>query len=171
MWNLDTQPTDESSEESSGVTLPRQILLGARTGATIDAEDFSGNNTLINLCNSAVLKNIEGRTVIARQPTKLEDIIRTVLRVSHRDLVHNAEFLADDLLEEFIDKAVDLSEPEIATTIKQSFPTIADTDLMRGMQAFSDAEYDQHQGIYEMTLVRPATMLAGWLILTESRRL
>jgi hypothetical protein len=127
----------------------------------------------MNLSNSTITRTVNRTEIIVRRTTELSDVVRAVLRVSHFDLnvvqKANLGHLTEEVLGTFDSSGITLADPDIVVAIEEKLPKIAKTDLMRGMDAFREAEFDQHQGTYESTIIKPAILLAGWMILTESQ--
>jgi hypothetical protein len=151
--------------------LSGHVLLGRSVLKMVKPEEFEGNRVLMNLSNQDLYSNVRGVKKIVRRQTQLEDIIRTVLNITHNNMSQGEELDLDELLENLLEEykqSIDLTDKNISEAIDDKIPKIANTDLMKGMDAFAEAEYNQHQGSYEHTLILPARRLAGWMILRET---
>lgn len=148
------------------------ILIGKLTQTPIEPVMFDGNTTLLNSSNLDLYHHVNGSKEQIRKRTLPLDVVKSVLKITHADLSITDKDRLSATVDHFVEKleteGIDLSDRDIAEAIKEKSQKIGKLDFMRGMQAFRDAEYEQHQGIYEHTIIIPATRLASWLILREA---
>lgn len=149
-----------------------EVVIGRTTNIEINLEDFLGSSTLINLSNIDISKTVNRKAHLVRKKTEPEDVVRSVLKISHADEFERdrarLEQTTEDLFTDFHASGMNLADRFIVEALEEKYEKIKTTDLMRGMAAFREAEYEQHQGIYDLTIIKPAILLASWMITKES---
>lgn len=158
------------------------VVLGRVTDLSIDETDFRTSNTIIKMSAAATdrqlgHKNVNHKRVEyvikeGRKATTPLDVVKTVLPKTHKDL---GEIVLKNLLDQVGEEYV-LYENEVQnigfdsmTHAVAEHPTqVGNTDLMRGMVAFTDATQEQWGTVYDDTVLRPSQTFARWLLLTEN---
>jgi hypothetical protein len=145
------------------------IILGRDTNVTVEPDDFLDCQTLIHLSNNDVMGTFNRKPVIVRPKTLLIDIVRAVLDKTHADLRQDESFrraITESVA--LYGANIDTRDPNTREDLEQMIAVSQNTDLLRGMQAFAEAEQQHHNSTYEYTLIQPAIQLAAWLIAIEN---
>lgn len=100
-------------------------------------------------------------------------IVLAVMDITHPDIKASPKGRSslDMLCDQY--QTLDLEDAQIREVLDDNYNSITSDDprflpdLVRGMNAFSNAEIDRWGGVYQPTLIRKAKWMAGWLIAHE----
>lgn len=145
-------------------------LLGRVTDLEIEPDVFLTENVLQRMTNKGVeFQKYRKRIMVKTNPQHL-DIVRTVLKVTHPDVMENPKgrTAINSMMNEYVNE-VDTTDHQVARSLEENLGALAcEPDLIRGMCAFSEAEYNMWGSVYDQLLVRPSTLLSAWMIAHES---
>ncbi len=156
----------ESPECDFGMSEP---VLGRITEMHVEPDVFSSSNALLQMTNKGlVTRKYRNRIMVATHPQHRR-IVGAVLEVTHPDVVTNPKGLTivKQLFNDY-ENDIDPTDYQVAKSLDETLGRIAcETDLIKGMCAFAEAEANSWANMYDQLLVRPAMLMAAWMIAHE----
>lgn len=166
-----TNETVDSAFDELAIACGHQVL-GRFTELELTEETFFDEPFMQKLSSEDVRSSYREKTFIIKGKVQPFDVVLCVMRYTHPEVLESPK--GSSALQSLIDDydTVDKQDPLIRAVLAENLEIMRRSDppipdLLRGVDAFSLAELERWNGVYQDTLVQPAARMAAWMIAHE----